>query len=87
MLAVRPGGTGEIPKNNVEWRFGGQAVPTRPSPLLIGDSIYMVNDSGVVSCLNALTGKSDLATPPRRKLLLVSDRRRRPDLHLQPGRE
>ena len=33
-------------------------VPNRPSPLLVGDLLFMVHqDTGVVSCLEATTGK------------------------------
>lgn len=39
------------------WRYK-QGVPTMPSPLLIGNLLYFVNDSsGILTCLNAETGK------------------------------
>ena len=31
--------------------------PTRPSPVVVGDSIYFVNDDGTAFCLDAKTGK------------------------------
>jgi outer membrane protein assembly factor BamB len=32
-------------------------VPTRCSPLLLGELLYLVNESGIVSCLEARSGK------------------------------
>ena len=32
-------------------------MPTMPSPLLVGREIYNVTDQGLVTCLDALTGK------------------------------
>ncbi len=55
LLALRPGGSGDVTAN-IAWKMN-RSVPTRPSPLLIGDSIYMVNDNGIASCVDALTGK------------------------------
>jgi len=31
-------------------------VPSMPSPLVVGDSLVMVNDKGVASCLDARSG-------------------------------
>lgn len=54
LVAVRPDGEGDISKNIV-WQTK-KSVPKRASQLLIGDLMFMVNDEGVVSCLNATTG-------------------------------
>jgi outer membrane protein assembly factor BamB len=53
LIAVRPEGTGDITKN-IAWRTN-KAVPKRPSQLLIGDLLFMMNDGGVASCLDAKT--------------------------------
>ena len=55
LWAVRIDGTGNVTDTHVAWRTR-QAVPQIPSPLLIGDMIFMVSDTGAVTCLNALTG-------------------------------
>jgi outer membrane protein assembly factor BamB len=34
-----------------------RAAPTRPSPLVLGDLLFLVNDTGTASCLDARTGK------------------------------
>jgi outer membrane protein assembly factor BamB len=40
---------------SIAWRFGKQA-PQIPSPLLVGDEIYLVSDKGLATCLDAHTG-------------------------------
>ena len=57
LLAIRPPGAGREAAEIV-WRYR-QAVPKQPSPLLVGDEIYIVHGTtGVVSCLDARTGKA-----------------------------
>lgn len=55
LIAVPATGEGDITKNIV-WRTT-KAVPKRASQLLIGDLLFMMNDGGVASCLDAPTGK------------------------------
>jgi outer membrane protein assembly factor BamB len=57
LFAVRPEGTGDISDSAVEWKFG-KSVPSRSSPLLIDDLLFMVSDSGVFTCVEAKTGKA-----------------------------
>jgi outer membrane protein assembly factor BamB len=40
----------------IAWRYAKQA-PTMPSPLLVGQDLYMVSERGIATCLDALTGK------------------------------
>lgn len=56
LWAIKPGGSGDVTASHVAWKFERQ-VPANPSPILIGERIYMVNNTGVLTCLNALTGK------------------------------
>jgi outer membrane protein assembly factor BamB len=56
LLAVRPDGTGDVTKTHVKWTCG-KSTPTRPSQLVVGDHIFMVNDKGVASCLDIETGE------------------------------
>ena len=56
LLAVKQGVSGVVPKDAVQWQTN-KAVPTRPSLLLLGDLIFMVDDKGIASCLDAKTGK------------------------------
>ena len=54
LVAVRPTGTGDI-SNNIVWK-SNKAIPKRPSQILVGDLLFMMNDGGVASCMDALTG-------------------------------
>lgn len=55
LLAVRPDGRGDVTTTHVSWRFT-RGVPQKPSILLIDDLIFMVNDTGVTSSVDAKTG-------------------------------
>jgi outer membrane protein assembly factor BamB len=56
LLAVRPDGEGNVTATHVAWR-AGRGVPLTPSPVVAGNEIYMVSDNGILSCLDAKTGK------------------------------
>ncbi len=45
-------------KPKIAWRFNKQA-PTMPSPLLIGDELYVIAEKGVATCLDAKTGQTN----------------------------
>jgi outer membrane protein assembly factor BamB len=56
LLAIRPeGAAGDVTATHVVWQ-SNKAVPHNPSPLLVDDSIYLVSDKGVATCLDARTG-------------------------------
>ena len=57
LLAVRPDGQGDVTDSHVAWSLK-RAVPLTPSPLLVGDELYLVSDNGIASCLDAKTGKT-----------------------------
>ena len=56
LLAVGTGGEGDVTDTHVVWDHRKQ-VPRRSSPLLVGDELYTISDSGVATCLDARTGK------------------------------
>ena len=56
LLAIRPDGQGDVAASHVAWRFG-KGAPSKPSILLVGDVIYMVNDGGIVGAVEAKTGE------------------------------
>jgi outer membrane protein assembly factor BamB len=56
LLAIRPDGQGDVTANHVAWEYTRQ-VPAKPSPLVVGDELYMVTESGVATCLDARTGE------------------------------
>ena len=57
LLAIRPEGKGDVTGTHVAWRLE-RAVPVTPSPLLVGDELYLVSDLGIATCLDARTGQS-----------------------------
>jgi outer membrane protein assembly factor BamB len=56
LLAIKPGGHGDVTKSHVLWREK-KATPEVPSPLYYQGRVYTVRDGGIVSCLDAATGK------------------------------
>ncbi len=56
LLAVRPDGEGNVTQTHVAWR-AERGIPLTPSPIVVGSEIYIVSDNGILSCLDALTGK------------------------------
>ena len=56
VLAVRPGGKGDVTDSHVAWRLT-RGVPKKPSLQLDGDLVYMLGDTGIVSAVEARTGE------------------------------
>ena len=56
LLAVKPTGKGDVTKSHVAWRMI-KGVPNKPSPVLVGEHLYLVTDGGVASCVASKTGK------------------------------
>ena len=55
IVAVRADGAGDVTHTHVAWTLA-RSAPLTPSPLLVGDELYVVNDAGIATCLNAKTG-------------------------------
>ncbi|MDB6030125.1 MAG: outer rane biosis protein, partial [Verrucomicrobiales bacterium] len=56
VLAIRPDGQGDVTETHVAWKVP-KGAPSTPSPLLAGDELYFVSDSGIANCVDAKTGK------------------------------
>ena len=56
LLAVRLDGKGDVTKSKVEWKLD-RGVPLTPSPLLVGNELYLITDNGIATCVDAKTGK------------------------------
>lgn len=56
-MAVRLGGRGDVLESHLVWR-NERSMPYVPSPLLLGDYLHIVNDSGIYTCLDPTTGKT-----------------------------
>lgn len=55
LWAIRVDGEGDVSGTHVAWK-ATRSIPKKPSPLIIGDELYLVSDVGVASCLDARTG-------------------------------
>jgi outer membrane protein assembly factor BamB len=56
LIAVRPDGRGDVTRSHLAWTLT-RGAPFTPSPLLVGDDLYVVNDSGILTLVEARTGK------------------------------
>jgi outer membrane protein assembly factor BamB len=54
LYAVRPDGRGDVTESHVAWKLQ-KGAPLNPSPLLVGEELYLVSDQGIASCLDAKT--------------------------------
>lgn len=55
LLAVRLDGRGDVTKSKVVWKLD-RGVPLTPSPLLVGNELYLITDNGIATCVDAKTG-------------------------------
>ncbi len=55
LLAIKPDGEGDVTKTNIAWT-ATKGAPHAPSPLVVGDELYLVSDNGTASCLDPKTG-------------------------------
>lgn len=56
LLAVRVDGRGDVTKKQIAWTLK-RGAPLTPSPLLVGEELYVITDNGIATCLDAATGK------------------------------
>jgi outer membrane protein assembly factor BamB len=56
VMAIRPDGKGDVTESHVVWTVT-RGAPNTPSPLLVGDELFTVSDSGIATCLDAKTGR------------------------------
>jgi outer membrane protein assembly factor BamB len=55
MLVLKAGGRGDVTKSHVLWSFGNG--PDVPTPVTDGAYLYVINDRGIMWCLDPRTGK------------------------------
>jgi outer membrane protein assembly factor BamB len=55
LIAVRADGAGDVTRTHIAWTLS-RGAPLTPSPLLVGDDLYVVNDNGIATALDAKTG-------------------------------
>jgi len=56
LMAIKPDGTGNVTETHVAWKTN-KSAPHTPSPLLVGDQLYVVSDGGIATCFNAVSGE------------------------------
>lgn len=55
LYAVRLDGKGDVTQSHIAWTLK-RGVSLTPSPLLVGDELYLVSDNGIATCVDAKTG-------------------------------
>ena len=55
MIAVRADGEGDVTRSHIAWTLS-RGAPFTPSPLLVGDELYIVSDTGVLTLVDAASG-------------------------------
>jgi len=55
LFAVKPDGQGDVTTTHVAWKLT-KGAPRYASQVLVGDLLFMGNDQGVLSCVDARTG-------------------------------
>jgi outer membrane protein assembly factor BamB len=56
LFAIRLEGQGKVTDASIVWKTAN-LVPQIPSPVLVDDLFFMINDAGVLTCLEAASGK------------------------------
>lgn len=55
LIGVRPDGRGDVTHTHLAWTLR-RGAPYTPSPIVVGDDLYYVSDTGVLSAANSATG-------------------------------
>jgi outer membrane protein assembly factor BamB len=55
LIALKLGGNGLLEDQSVAWRMT-KTFPNKPSATLVNDLLFVINDLGIASCLDAKTG-------------------------------
>ncbi len=55
VYAIRPGG-GRVRDEQIVWQLS-RGIAHVPSPLLVGQELFVIDNGGVATCIDALTGK------------------------------
>lgn len=55
LIAVRPDGSGDVTRTHIAWELK-RGAPFTPSPVMVGDELYVLNDGGILTAVDARTG-------------------------------
>jgi outer membrane protein assembly factor BamB len=56
-IAFRAGGTGDITETHTAWKWTERGSPDVPTSVSDGERLYMADDQGAITCVEAKTGK------------------------------
>lgn len=56
-LAIRAGGAGDVTESHRAWSYTEAGAPDVPTPACDGKHLYLVADNGLVTCLDASSGR------------------------------
>ncbi|MCB1063104.1 MAG: PQQ-binding-like beta-propeller repeat protein [Verrucomicrobiae bacterium] len=56
LYAIRPDGEGDVTKTHIAWEYS-KTVPKESSILVVDDLVYLNDDKGIATCLDAKTGE------------------------------
>ena len=59
VIAIKPGCRGDATASNLLWRYE-KFTPFCASPLFYRDRIFVVKDGGILTCIEAATGKANV---------------------------
>lgn len=57
LMAIRPDGKGDVTKTHVAWEHDEKDVPKESTPIIVDDLLFMNDDKGTGTCMDAKTGK------------------------------
>ena len=55
LIAVHPDGSGDVTRTHIAWTLK-RGAPLTPSPVLVGDELYLVTDGGIATAVDAKSG-------------------------------
>ncbi len=76
ILAIKPDGAGDVTSTHVAWTVK-KGAPRNASPLLLGDDLFMADDGGQITCVDAKTGTERLERTRWQSVLRITDCRGR----------
>lgn len=57
LMAIRPDGKGDVTKTHVAWEHDEKDVPKESTPIIVDGLLFMNDDKGTATCIDAKTGK------------------------------
>lgn len=54
--AIKLDGKGDVTETHAAWKLT-KGAPLNPSPLVIGNELYLISDNGIATCVDARTGE------------------------------